>query len=99
MSYLTSEDFELTIEYKIKEKKDIENIEHISMSNLGDVLATIDKLKTVKIFNENLNLLSHFKTEMIESLDYFKITNGKYFFTYYILTFLVLKLLANTNLL
>jgi len=64
----------------LKEKKEIERVENLSISPLGDVLLSIDKAKILKFYSTRtleVVLKSRIESNLEFPFDYFKITNGK----------------------
>jgi hypothetical protein len=51
------QDYDLKIKYNKKYENDIENIEEISISLLGDIYAIIDVFKNIKILKQDLTVL------------------------------------------
>lgn len=75
-------DYHLKIKYELKKSLPIENIVNLSVSSLGDVIASISKHRGIKLFDTNLNLIKtlNFQVAFIPNninmfpLDVFQIT-------------------------
>lgn len=58
-------DYDLKIKYERSQSKNIENIQDISISSLGDLIAVIDRLKTIRILNKDLEILKNISLELL----------------------------------
>ena len=75
-------DYDLKIKFNLNKSILIENIQELSVSNIGDVIATINKHRVIKLFDMNLNLIKALDLEIkfypkeleLFPLDFFFIT-------------------------
>jgi len=83
LTFSASADFEFNINYDIISKKDHDKIKNISISNLGDIIAIIDKLNIIKVLNQNLEILYTINNPLLNNgspFDVFSVTNGMYYY-------------------
>jgi hypothetical protein len=70
------------LRYGLKEKKEIDRVENLSISPFGDVIVSIDKAKIMKFFStKSLDVVRKCKIEGIFTFpfDYFAFSFGKKF--------------------
>ena len=75
-------DYDLKIKFSLEKSVNVENILELSVSTIGDVVATINKRRTIKLFDVNLNMIKvldceiNFFPKEIElfPLEFFQIT-------------------------
>ena len=75
-------DYDLKIKFNLNKSILVENIQELSVSNIGDVIATINKHRVIKLFDMNLNLIKALDLEIkfypkeleLFPLDFFFIT-------------------------
>ncbi len=58
------EDYSLKINYKLSIIKEYERIENLTISSLGDIIATLDSFHIIKILNRKLEVLQTIKNEL-----------------------------------
>ena len=57
-------DYDLKIKFSLRKSVNIENIKHLSVSVLGDVIATINKRRRIKLYDINLNMIKALDVEI-----------------------------------
>ena len=57
-------DYDLKIKFALKKSVNVENIQELSVSTLGDVIATINKHRVIKLFDMNLNMIKALDLEI-----------------------------------
>ena len=75
-NFSTTLDFEFNLKFEVLAKKDHDKVKNLSISNLGDIIAILDKINTIKLLSQNLETLFIISDKsLIDTLDVFSITN------------------------